>query len=507
MLDFGRAVDELQSQFGISDDLLQSAIEQSILAAYRAKYREAENVTVAYDIISRELTCTARKTVVETVMDPGSEMSIAEAQGLDPDIEEGDEVEVVIDPEVFGRVGSNAARQTLIDYLRSFRKDAIYTEYAAKLEQMVTGSFQRERYGSVYVDLGNCEALLPSSERIPGESFTTGDSIKALIIDVNKDPGKHSQVILSRKHPVFVQRIFEREVPEMNDGTIEVRGIVRDAGFRTKMAVSSSIVDPVGACVGTKGVRIQTVIRELMGEKIDIVRYSMDLREYIRNALTPAEVERVLILNEEEKQALAVVDQANLAKAIGQRGRNVNLAARLVGWNIEIKTPEEAEAGKYEDVALVMGRDALGSEFHDISMLDLDDDLDAKLRSAGMNAVEDLVDIDANDLAERAQLDETQAQTIVAIIEQLVEVVDDDAGAAPTAESVFTDEPEDTEAEMDEETTIEAAETEGTEPEAELAPYEGEWYDCPVCGTKINETMSTCPGCGAELAWEEEETG
>ena len=264
---------------------------------------------------------------------------MSEALELNEDCEVGDELLIEINPKEFDRVSVQSAKQKARQSLREIQKDTLYSEFKDKVGEMIIGYYQRERNGNIYVDLGKTEGILPKKYQSPREIYHPNDRIKALIYEVVKTP-TGLQIVLSRNHAEFVKKIFELEVPEIYDKTIEISKIVREPGYRTKIAVRSTRedVDPVGACVGLKGVRIQAVVRELEGEKIDILRYSLDSRSFIKNALSPAEVNQVVILDEAKKLALAIVPDAQFSLAIGKQGLNVRLANRLTDWNIDVKT-------------------------------------------------------------------------------------------------------------------------------------------------------------------------
>ena len=279
-----------------------------------------------------------RMDVVEEIEDELTQISLEEAQEIDPRYEVGDVVEYQVTPKDFGRIAAQTAKQVVVQRIREAERGMVFDNYIERQGEMVTGVVQRISNGTIFVDMGKTEALLPVTEQVPGEKYNVNDRIKVYIMDVKKT-AKGPQVFLSRSHPAIVKRLFELEVPEIQDGTVEIKSIAREAGSRTKMAVytEDENVDPVGACVGNRGVRVQAVVDELFGEKIDIITWSDDPKVLIKNVLSPAKVEDVII-DDEEKSALAIVPDYQLSLAIGKEGQNVRLAARLCGWKIDIKS-------------------------------------------------------------------------------------------------------------------------------------------------------------------------
>ncbi len=311
--DLAQAIKQLVQERGIPEDLVMSTIENFLLAAYKKKYGVVDNAVVRFSDDGTEVTLFAKKKIVldDDLEDPVYEIPLVEALELNEDCEVGDELLIEINPKEFDRVSVQSAKQKARQSLREIQKDTLYSEFKDKVGEMIIGYYQRERNGNIYVDLGKTEGILPKKYQSPREIYHPNDRIKALIYEVVKTP-TGLQIVLSRNHAEFVKKIFELEVPEIYDKTIEISKIVREPGYRTKIAVRSTRedVDPVGACVGLKGVRIQAVVRELEGEKIDILRYSIDSRSFIKNALSPAEVNQVVILDEAKKLALAIVPDA-----------------------------------------------------------------------------------------------------------------------------------------------------------------------------------------------------
>ena len=335
------ALNELERERGISKEILLEAIEAAIVSAYKRNDQAAQNVRVDVSEKSGQIRVYAQKQVVDEVVDGANEISLEAARALDPNYDVGDVVEIEVTPKDFGRIAAQTAKQVVIQRIREAERALIFEEYSNREGDVVTGIVQRSDYRNVLVDLGKVEAILPPSEQMPKESYTHGTRLKVYISEVRQTT-KGPQVIVSRSHPGLLKRLFELEVPEIHDGVVEIRAVAREAGNRSKIAVSSRDpnVDPVGACVGPRGMRVQTVVQELKGEKIDIVEYSADAQRFVANALSPSRVVRVYT-NEAEKTARAVVPDHQLSLAIGREGQNARLAARLTGWKIDIKSESQ----------------------------------------------------------------------------------------------------------------------------------------------------------------------
>lgn len=336
--EFIDAIYDLEKEKGISKDILIEAIESALVSAYKKNYGTSQNVRVNIDREEGDIDVFMRMDVVEEIEDELTQISLEEAQEIDPRYEVGDVVEYQVTPKDFGRIAAQTAKQVVVQRIREAERGMVFDNYIERQGEMVTGVVQRISNGTIFVDMGKTEALLPVTEQVPGEKYNVNDRIKVYIMDVKKT-AKGPQVFLSRSHPAIVKRLFELEVPEIQDGTVEIKSIAREAGSRTKMAVytEDENVDPVGACVGNRGVRVQAVVDELFGEKIDIITWSDEPKELIKNVLSPAKVEEVII-DDDEKSALAIVPDYQLSLAIGKEGQNVRLAARLCGWKIDIKS-------------------------------------------------------------------------------------------------------------------------------------------------------------------------
>jgi N utilization substance protein A len=336
--EFIQAVEDLEREKSISKDLLIEAIESALVSAYKKNYGTSQNVRVNIDRETGDIDVFMRKDIVEEATDPFVEVSVEEAKEIDPTYEIGDIIEYQVTPMDFGRIAAQTAKQVVVQRIRETERGMIYDDYINRQTEVVTGVIQRISNDKVFINMGRAEGILNVNEQIPGEKYRVNQRLKVYVMDVKKTT-KGPQVFLSRTHPGLVKRLFELEVPEIQDGIVEIKSISREAGSRTKIAVCTydENVDPVGACVGTRGNRVQAVVEELSGEKIDIITWSEEPGRLISSALSPAKVEMVLI-DEEEKAATVVVPDFQLSLAIGKEGQNVRLAAKLCGWKIDIKS-------------------------------------------------------------------------------------------------------------------------------------------------------------------------
>lgn len=341
--DFMDALTTLEKEKGIKKEIIIEAIEAALISGYKRNFNQAQNVRVDINRENGIIRVFARKQVVEEVFDSRLEISQEAAKAINPQYEVDDIVEIEVTPKDFGRIAAQTAKQVVTQRVREAERGIIYADFIDREEDIMTGIVQRQDSRFIYVDLGKVEALLPLSEQMPNESYKHNDRIKAYITKVEKTT-KGPQILISRTHPGLLKRLFELEVPEIFDGTVEIRSVAREAGDRSKISVhaENSEVDPVGSCVGPKGQRVQTIVNELKGEKIDIVRWSEDPVEYVANALSPAKVLQVKV-NEEEKMTQVIVPDYQLSLAIGKRGQNARLAAKLTGWKIDIKSQTNAE--------------------------------------------------------------------------------------------------------------------------------------------------------------------
>lgn len=341
-------IDELGRQKGIEKSRVLGAIEAALQMAAKKRFGQAENIQVEIDSKTGEISVVSKKTIVDVVTNPKTEVSLQEARQFDSEAEVGDEIGSLIEVSDLGRIAAQTAKQVIFQKVREAEWEAVQKEYSTRQGDLVNGIILGMERRNYLVDLGKTEAVLPVQEQIPRETYRNGDRVKAMLLEVRRTP-KDVQVILTRSHPQFVSKLFELEVPEVLEKIVEIKSIVREPGDRTKIAVTSreKAVDPVGACVGIKGSRVQAVVRELRGEKIDIITWTSDPRVFIAEALNPASIEKVGV-DEEKKSALVVVADSQLSLAIGKNGQNVRLAARLTGWKIDIISATEYEKEKAE---------------------------------------------------------------------------------------------------------------------------------------------------------------
>ncbi|MEH7118401.1 transcription termination factor NusA [Neobacillus vireti] len=338
----------LEREKGISRDILIDAIEAALISAYRRNFNQAQNVRIDLNLGTGSMRVFARKEVVDQVFDPRLEISLEDAQRINPNYQVEDVVEMEVTPKDFGRIAAQTAKQVVTQRVREAERGIIYSEFIDREEDIMTGIVQRLDSKFIYVSLGKIEALLPVNEQMPNERYKPHDRIKVFITKVEKTT-KGPQIFVSRTHPGLLKRLFEIEVPEIYDGTVEIKSVAREAGDRSKISVHSdnAEVDPVGSCVGPKGTRVQAVVNELKGEKIDIVKWSDDPVVFVANSLSPSKVLDVMV-NEADKATTVVVPDYQLSLAIGKRGQNARLAAKLTGWKIDIKSETEArELGIY----------------------------------------------------------------------------------------------------------------------------------------------------------------
>lgn len=346
--EFIGALKEIVKDKGISEDLLFTTIEDALVAAYKKNYAgptsSAQNVKVTIDRESGEIHVYSQKIVVEEVFDNVTEIALEEAQEIKPTYDLDDVVDFEVTPKNFGRVAAQLAKGVVTQRIREAERSIIYNEYKEKEYDIITGTVLREDKGNVFVNIGKLETAIGPHEQIPREKYKFNEKIKLYVVEV-KNTSKGAQIIVSRTHPGLVKRLFELEVPEIYEGVVEIKSISREAGSRSKIAVVShdENVDPMGACVGPKGARVQNIVNELKGEKIDIIKWSKNPEEFIASSLSPAKVVSVTV-DEESKSAKVVVEDNQLSLAIGKEGQNVRLAAKLTNWKIDIKSKSQAEA-------------------------------------------------------------------------------------------------------------------------------------------------------------------
>ena len=349
--EFLQTLKELAYEKGIDEELLFETIEAALISAYRRNFGAAQNVRISLSRETGAFHVFAIKTVVDEVESDVTEIGLAQARAINPDYVVGDVVEIEMTPANFGRIAAQTAKQVVMQRLREAERGIVYEEYMNRSSEIVTGIVQRVEGHNVFVDIGRAEAVLMATEQLPNETYNYGDTVRAYIIEV-KRTSRGPQIMLSRTHPGLLKKLFELQVPEIQEGVVEIRSIAREAGSRSKVAVWSSEerVDPIGACVGPHYMRVQAVVDELAGEKIDIVKWSDDPATYIANSLNPAKVISVAV-NEAEKISRVVVPDYQLSLAIGKEGQNARLAAKLTGWKIDIKSETQAREEEQADGA------------------------------------------------------------------------------------------------------------------------------------------------------------
>ena len=406
--EFIEALEDLETERGIKAEVVLDALEAALISAYKKNFGSSQNVRVEINRETGEIHVYFRKTVVDEVFDDRVEMSLEEARLLDPEFEVGDMFESEVTPRSFGRIAAQTAKQVVVQRIREAERGMVYDAFAGREGDIVTGLITRIEGRNVIVDLGKTDALLPGNEQIPGEKYEVGQRIKVYLGEVRK-ANRGAQVIISRTNPGLLRRLLEQEIPEIYDGTVEVKGVVREPGSRAKVAVYSedSNIDAVGACVGAKGIRVQSIVNELSGEKLEVIEWSADMAKFISNAISPAKALEV-ILNEDAKTAKVVVPDDQLSLAIGKEGQNVRLAVRLTACKIDIKSEsqmaairaKEAEAALQEQEAadeLVQDVAEAAGDIKDIEDIndldDLDDDVELVENPADAELTADDVDM------------------------------------------------------------------------------------------------------------------
>ena len=407
--EFIEALNSLEKDRGIPKDVLLETIEDAVLAAYKKNYGPYHKVRVLIDPDTGTLMVLIRREIVETVEDPNTQMSLEEAHEIDSRYQVGDFIEYQVMPKEFGRVAAQTAKQVVVQRIRETEREMVFEKYEPYLKHIVTGRVHRKTARTIFVSLDGTEGIMPFSEQVKGENYQVGDVIKAYVFEVRKTY-KGPQVFLSRSHPGFIRRLFELEIPEIEDGTVEIINIAREAGSRTKITVATQFenVDPIGACVGNRGLRVQHIADEIHGEKIDIIEWSEDPETLISNVLSPATVSKVIIHSLDEQIATVVVPDFQLSLAIGKEGQNVRLAARVSGWKIDIKSEsqyQESHEGDYEydDEIEYEDDNDLDNEGADNlddvenNDLDSDEDLDMSEGADDMAALKESEDLEESD--------------------------------------------------------------------------------------------------------------
>lgn len=407
--EFILALGEIEREKGVDKEIIFEALESAMISSYKKNFGSAQNVDVEMNRETGDVALYALKEVVgnEDLTDSNLEITLSDAQAINASYQLGDTVRIRLEPENFGRIAAQTAKQVVIQRIKDAERDVIFEDYTDRENEIITGEVRRVSNRNVFFDLGKTEALLPFQEQIPGEHYGQGERFKLLLLEVRRTP-KGPQVILSRSHPNLIKRLFEMEVPEILDGVVEIYSIAREAGSRTKIAVFSKdpSIDPLGACVGFKGNRVKAIVDQLYNEKIDIVIYEKDIAEFIANALSPSKVVEVFI-KEREKEALVVVPDYQLSLAIGKEGQNARLAAKLTNWKIDIKS-ESQFADFLEEENLT--KEELKQQFAEASKIDeFLEDLDQEDQEDILETdLEDDSNLEVEDATEEMEEDEDQ---------------------------------------------------------------------------------------------------
>lgn len=407
-LELRRLIDQVSRDKGIDKELLISAIKDAVRSAARKKYGPKLDIEVDYKDDTGEIEVFQYKEVVEEVTDPLTQVSLEEGRKIDPECEAGDQLGFKMDASQFGRIAAQSAKQVIMQRMKDAERDLVYEEYKDRKGEIISGIVQRLDQDGIIVNLGRTEAVLPPSEQVPKEIYHKGERIRAYILDVKRQ-SKGPQIILSRTHPNFLVALFEAEVPEIADGTVQILACAREPGSRSKIAVASrdSDVDPVGACVGLKGSRVQNIVQELRGEKIDIIPWSPDVARFATNALQPAEVSRI-ILNQATQTMEVIVPDDQLSLAIGKRGQNVRLASKLVGWKIDVKTESKYSKSLKDGYLSLLRIPGVGEMTASV------------LHEAGYTSAKEVAESTVEDLMQATGLHEKKAASLIEAARELV---------------------------------------------------------------------------------------
>ncbi|MDA0814767.1 MAG: transcription termination factor NusA [Verrucomicrobia bacterium] len=425
--------DYYEKEKGIDRETMIDAVSSALLSASKRSIGPARGLRIDINPEKGRIRALATLLVVEEVTKPFEELDLATARRVKPDAELGGEVEVEVTPRDFGRIAAQTAKQAMMQRLRQAEKAMIYDEFKDRAGDIVAGTVRRFERSDVIIDLGKFEAVMPSRERVQTEDYNVGDRIRAYVVEV-ENGARGPEIILSRSHPNFVRRLFESEVSEIADRTVEIRGIAREAGYRTKVAVHSgdSKVDPVGACVGLRGARVKNIVRELNNEKVDIIRWSDDPKEFLKDALKPATIsDSKITIDEAEHRITVRVHEDELSKAIGRRGQNARLTSRLLGWDVKVERDESAHE-QFEERVLVAAKNLA-------QRLEIDEELALGLVRGGMTTVDMVASVDASDIQDVVGVDEAEAKVILQKSIDLMGGAASDAAAAGAASSAASE--------------------------------------------------------------------
>ncbi len=498
--DIKRVVDQISREKGISREVLIQAIEEALKSAARKKYGSKIDIEVHYNEDTGEIEVFQFREVVEAIEDPELEIDIQSGRALDPECEVGDSLGTKMDTTTFGRIAAQSAKQVIIQKMKDAERDAVYNAFIDRKGEIINGIVQRIDRGDIIVNLGTTEGALPMREQIPRENYRRGDRIRAYIVDVLYE-SRGPQIILSRTHPEFLIQLFKTEVPEINEGIVTIQGAAREPGVRAKFAVAStdSDIDPVGACVGMKGSRVQNVVQELRGEKIDIIPWHLDPAKYVCNSLAPAEISRVII-DEDNRAMEVIVPDEHLSIAIGKRGQNVRLASKLTKWHLDVIS-EERYNQEMQD-----GYNSL------ISLPGVGDSMADALYEAGFYSAEELSQAPVEELVQIRGIGEEKAGLLVTAAATYVEEMAEAAGEAAAAEAAATaeDDPtieteataEDTSTSEPTDTAISETEVDADGPEAASQSTDPHGSDAaqPPADTGTAPALAASTGTGEETA-------
>jgi N utilization substance protein A len=423
-LELRRLIDQVSRDKGIDKELLVGAIKDAIRSAARKKYGPKMDIEVEYKDDTGEIEVFQYKEVVTEVADPSREVPFEEAREMDPDCEVGDQLGIKMDAAQFGRIAAQSAKQIIMQRMKDAERDQVFEEYKERKGDLINGIVQRQDPEGFIVNLGRTEALLPPAEQVPRESYNKGERIRAYVLDVKKQ-GRGPQIILSRTHPQFLVELFKTEVPEIADGTVQILAVAREPGSRSKIAVASreTDVDPVGACVGLKGSRVQNIVQELRGEKIDIIPWKPDEAMFASNALAPAEVSRI-ILNNTNRSMEVIVPDDQLSLAIGKRGQNVRLASKLLGWKIDVKTESKYSKSLKEGYLSLLRIPGVGEITANV------------LHEANYTSAREVAESNLEDLMQATGLSEKKAASLIEAAQEMLgqKKEEGEAGAGSEAE-------------------------------------------------------------------------
>ena len=413
----------------IEPEIIVAAIEDAMVVAARKYYRTEEELRSKFNPDTGQVDVYSVHTVVEEVADPVREISLNDARKRQPEIEVGGEITENKPTDVLGRIAAQTAKQVILQKVREAERDTIYNEFHTRVGELINSVVKRMEGPDIIVDMGRTEARLPKREQSRLEAYNVGDRLRVTIRAVER-AAKGPQVVVSRADPALVQRLFEMEVPEIYDGTVQIRAVAREAGERTKIAVESrdKDVDPVGACVGMKGMRVQSIIRELRGEKIDIIPYNEETVAFAQKALSPAKVTRVQVVDPEEKRLEVIVEDTQLSLAIGKKGQNVRLASKLIGWNIDIKSEEEKRREIEAQMAALTAPGTALTELAGVGPKTIE-----KLEAAGISSIEKLADMTPEQLVEIPGIGEKMVEKIHQSVAAYFEALEIAATATPEA--------------------------------------------------------------------------